>query len=60
VGLPVFPPFVARQRLGKHVPTTTKIIRGVFFYVTRAVSKESRRLSFTCSQDCSLKIKMKY
>jgi hypothetical protein len=31
VGLPVYPPIVARQRLGKHVPGTNKNFWGCHF-----------------------------
>jgi hypothetical protein len=41
----VYPPIVARQRLGKHVPavknTYNRCIGGVVFYTIRAVSKET-------------------
>jgi hypothetical protein len=37
-------PAVARQRLGKHVPTATKNFEGVIFYEVRVVSKEYRRI----------------
>jgi hypothetical protein len=44
----LYPPNVARQWLGKHVPAATrnnrKNIGGVVFYAVRVVSKESRRL----------------
>jgi hypothetical protein len=33
VSLSVYPPIVARQRLGKHVP----VVRDVFFYAVRVV-----------------------
>jgi hypothetical protein len=44
VGLSLYPPIVARQRLSKHVPAATKIAGGVAFYTVRVVLKESRRL----------------
>jgi hypothetical protein len=47
VGLSVYPPIVARQGLGKHVPAVTKYCGDVIFYAVRVVSKESRRLVLT-------------
>jgi hypothetical protein len=50
VCLYVYPPIVARQRLGKMLPlheyTRNKriIVGGVIFYAVRVLSKESRRL----------------
>jgi hypothetical protein len=42
------PPFIARQRLDKHVPTATntcnsrRIVGGVVFYAAHIISKENR------------------
>jgi hypothetical protein len=40
----VYPPIVARQWFGKHVPAATKNLWRRFFDAVRVISKESRRL----------------
>jgi hypothetical protein len=48
----VYPPIVARYKLSKDVPATSRIVEGVVLYAVYVVSKESRRLVRTRTYCC--------